>query len=348
MSTHQNKDGRWFAKWYESGKEKRKYFGFGDLAARRAADYDRALKAEKQAVIDYGYSIGEILKAYHEQHLVEQSTGVSDYYRLSSIIIPRLGSFRAERLPTEVINRYVRQRLDEGKKRSTVARELAIIKAAFSWAENQTPAMLSVNTLARYRIPKSRDHDTPGPPTAREIETVIAHAEPHLLRALALIWYTGIRPGGEVERLRWTDYDEGQGTIRIVGVRKGGPAIRVVPVSDPLRQLLDQWKQEDENITGPIVHYREEAVLSLKKSWAAAKKAAGITRRLRLYDVRHAFATVALGSGADLKAISKIMGHRREDTTIRIYQHVLESSQRAAVSMVPPITILSLKKAEEP
>lgn len=54
-----------------------------------------------------------------------------------------------------------------------------------------------------------------------------------------------------------------------------------------------------------------------------------------LYDVRHAFATSALASGADMKAVSEILGHSRPDTTMRVYQHVDAIQHKAAIDRLP-------------
>jgi len=51
----------------------------------------------------------------------------------------------------------------------------------------------------------------------------------------------------------------------------------------------------------------------------AAKKRAGINRRLRIYDFRHSFATTVLGQEADLKSTSEILGHSRPETTMKHY-----------------------------
>ena len=152
-------------------------------------------------------------------------------------------------------------------------------------------------------------------------------------------------------RLRWYDVNFETGTMRITGARKGGPAIRTIPIAEQLVHELQRWHAEDEAAkserrdiaTIPIVHYKFEPVASLKRSWATAKKKAGVTRRLRLYDLRHAFATYSLGAGADLKSVSCIMGHSREDTTVRMYQAVNLEHQRAAIAKIPDVTIVSLQ-----
>ena len=62
---------------------------------------------------------------------------------------------------------------------------------------------------------------------------------------------------------------------------------------------------------------------------------AGIKRRIRPYDLRHAFATYALAHGADIGAVSRIMGHTDASMILRVYQHVQETQKRQAVEAAP-------------
>jgi len=79
-------------------------------------------------------------------------------------------------------------------------------------------------------------------------------------------------------------------------------------------------------------------------SFDTAKKKAGIVRRLRPYDFRHAFATYALKNSADLKATSEILGHSRTDTTTRIYQHVDTDMKRDVIDRLPPLNLKPFKE----
>ena len=62
---------------------------------------------------------------------------------------------------------------------------------------------------------------------------------------------------------------------------------------------------------------------------------AGIERRIRPYDLRHAFATMCLDAGADLKCVAEIMGHADETMIVRYYRHTNATALRAAVNAAP-------------
>lgn len=51
-------------------------------------------------------------------------------------------------------------------------------------------------------------------------------------------------------------------------------------------------------------------------------KRAGV-KPIRIHDLRHTFATLAIGAGIPVKAVSESMGHADVATTLRTYTHVL-------------------------
>ncbi len=105
----------------------------------------------------------------------------------------------------------------------------------------------------------------------------------------------------------------------------------------------DGWYAEDKK-KGHIVHYHGKPIKKIQTSWEGALSRAGITRRIRPYDLRHNFITQALADGADLKALSEIVGSRPE-TLMRHYQHVTRELHRQTVAKIP--ALISLKNSNE-
>lgn len=75
---------------------------------------------------------------------------------------------------------------------------------------------------------------------------------------------------------------------------------------------------------------------SIKKTWAGALHRAGIKRRIRPYDLRHAFATETIATGVDIKTVAQIMGGDPR-MLLEHYQHVADRQKRAAVEALPEI-----------
>jgi len=196
--------------------------------------------------------------------------------------------------------------------------------------------------MEAYQLP-TRDDAVIQPPTVAEVNAILAHAPRHLYRAIVLAYYTGSRAGqSELLGITWEHVDLAAGTIFIVSARKGGLDQRTVPIMDQdLLAILSIWRAEDEaagKLPGqPIITYRGKPVHSLKTAWTSAKQAAKITRRLRLYDLRHSFATKLLDNGADLKHVSSLLGHKSVQQTVDTYQHLSRRLTEETVQKLPSI-----------
>jgi site-specific recombinase XerD len=77
-------------------------------------------------------------------------------------------------------------------------------------------------------------------------------------------------------------------------------------------------------------------VESIKTAYRNAKKRAGITRRIRPYDFRHAAIPQMILNG-DLKAASEIAGHSSVEITIRQYEHITSEIKRQTVAGIETI-----------
>lgn len=93
----------------------------------------------------------------------------------------------------------------------------------------------------------------------------------------------------------------------------------------------------DASESGHIVEYKGKPVTTIRKSFNNACDLAGITVPVRMYDLRHLFATTMLANGADLAAVSKLMGHSTVKMTADVYYHYMEGEKERAVSKLPSL-----------
>jgi len=346
MAVTQLKDGRWVC-YYKAPRDdgrpgsriKKEYFGRGHAAEEKARERHNALNLKKRrpAVSRRGPIFNELARSYlRHKHFSINSVGVLEY-KLRANILPFLGHRPAMGLRDRDLDNYVRKRRKDGVKDATIRRELNDIVAILNWSVARTPPLIPSNPVRDYKKPPE-DNATIMPPTADETARILAAAGDHLKRAILLSYYLGLRPGAvELLSLYWHHVDWENMTIMVSSAHKGGPERRQVPIHDDLAPAMRKWHIRDNNTqTGPIIHYRGGPILRIKTAWKGALKRAGITRRLRPYDLRHQFVTRALEKSADMKALSEIVGSRPE-TLMRHYQHVSTALHRKTVAKIPPL-----------
>lgn len=357
MSVYQIADGRWCVHWREQDdkrKHRKKYFGRGIEAERAAREFDKSL-----GLRGYGRTgdpkpmsplFSAIANSYAESRMgIMEKVSLDNWlWKMRGIVFPALGNLQAMEVTPERLDIYVRDRLRTAKnpkakpkdrtyiKRTTIHRELSDIKAVLAWAVKRR--YIPWNPAAAYEMPR-RDDAIIIPPSVDEVRGLLAVAPDHLVRAITLSYYLGLRPGAvELLALPWSSVDWKSTAMVVKSASKGGLKARMVPLHKGLLERLRSWAEADKEINpAVIVHYKGRRVMSIKKSFATAKRKAGITRRLTMYGLRHAFATQALRKGGDLKSTSEILGHSRADTTVRIYQHVDRQMHRDVVDGIEPL-----------
>ena len=190
--------------------------------------------------------------------------------------------------------------------------------------------MIQENPFRRFRPEVKKEGRAPDLITESELAAIHQAAAPHLQWAIQVMMETGVRPGaGELFALRMSDVDYAEKGIWLARRKTRSPRALL-----PLRpEFLDKLRALAALEPGReyVIEYHGEPVGSLKTAWLAALRRAGITRRLRLYDLRHWFGSSLLRAGADLKAVSELMGHSSPNLTISTYYHLIEGQKRAAL-----------------
>jgi len=151
-------------------------------------------------------------------------------------------------------------------------------------------------------------------------------------RAILTTVYAGGLRASEVLRLRVKDIDSQRMALRIHQGK--GRQDRYVMLSAQLLALLrEYWKA-----------YRPEPWLflgqtgdrplrgaSLRHVCRKVHRDSGLTKNVTLHTLRHSFATHLLESGADLRTIQMLLGHRSVSST-SLYTHVSEDRLHAVPS----------------
>ena len=159
---------------------------------------------------------------------------------------------------------------------------------------------------------------------------------------------TGLRRG-EVCGLKWEDFDEVHGTLKVSRTiyRKDGGGL----TSGDTKTYAGSRKIILPASTAAVLRVRKESALTewvfpnpLRPEQPAAPGSAYnrlkiLLRRAGLpgisfHGLRHTFATHALASGVDVKTLSGILGHTRAAFTLDTYTHTTGDMQRRASEIV--------------
>lgn len=156
----------------------------------------------------------------------------------------------------------------------------------------------------------------------RRTSELVDTITPQSAAVIRLLLLTGARVG-EILSLEWGNIDMEQGTARLPDSKTG---FKVLQLTAPALAVLEglpqigKWVFPAASASGHMVN--------IKDAWGDVLKQAGLTG-WRIHDLRHAFASMMVNSGASLPVVGKILGHSNVSTTQR-YAHLEQNPARKA------------------
>lgn len=221
------------------------------------------------------------------------------------------------------------------KKKVTIARKLSALRSFFRYLVKR--GLISDNPADLILTPKQEKYI----PEYLSVDRVF-HLLDHIktdtlldLRNRAIfetLYSSGIRVS-EVSGIDASDVDFESGMIRVLGK---GRKERLVPVGEKALNAIRAYRKRLVEETGDpegIPRVENDAALFLNKNRGRLStrsiarildkiaKACGIAAPVSPHMLRHSFATHMLDSGADLKVVQEILGHKSLSTTQK-YTHV--------------------------
>jgi integrase len=151
---------------------------------------------------------------------------------------------------------------------------------------------------------------------------------PFVIAAIGLLVLTGARLS-EILTLRWEHVDLDTGVLRLPDSKTGAKLIYLNGVAIQLLRKMPRMQGNPHVIAGgkPGAH-----LVELQKPWRRLRANAGLND-VRIHDLRHSFASVAVGVGTSLPMIGKLLGHTQPVTTAR-YAHLAADPIRAAANAI--------------
>jgi integrase len=170
----------------------------------------------------------------------------------------------------------------------------------------------------RVKLPRP-DEAVPNPPSAVEVEAIIANAPRKWRLAIRVLEQTGMRVG-ELGRLEWGDVDCAGSRLRIRG-GKTNAARRWVPVPEWLIEEIEQTCPPDDRTATRRV-FPGAGRQTVGNAMRNACRTAGIAD-YSPHDLRHRYISVKIREGVPITNIAAHVGHSRTSLTLDTYAHVL-------------------------
>lgn len=186
-------------------------------------------------------------------------------------------------------------------------------------------------------------------------------ADERLGSAWHVLAMTGMRRG-ELLGLRWSDIDFDRKRIiirhtlvsvayEIIESSPKNHQTRIIDIDESTIQILKKQSNTQNNDKATwasnytdldLVFAREDGSPihpdSLSQCFERAIKRAQLPR-IRLHDLRHTHATLAMQAGVPIKVISERLGHESPSFTMKQYAHVLPTMQAEAASLIASVVL---------
>ena len=277
----------------------------------------------------------------------------SDYAAmLRRYIRPAIGARVLSSLSPLEIQAAYQVMIDRRLSARTVRYAHAVLRAAIRQAIRWQLLLADPTQGVQLPSPQCREMSVLSTEEARSFLRAAVHSPQGCLFAVALT--TGMRPS-EYLALSWRDIDWDRGTASIVrslhkhegqwtfADTKRVRSRRVVKlqtwVLELLRKLKDKAHAAGETCDSAFADLifttaRDEPINEeylVKKNFKPLLREAGLPN-IRLYDLRHTSATLALTVGVAPKVVSEQLGHASAAFTLDTYSHVLPHMQEEAAA----------------
>ncbi|OLZ62945.1 site-specific integrase [Streptomyces sp. IMTB 2501] len=266
-------------------------------------------------------------------------------------LVPLLGTKRLESLGVADVRRFL-VRLEKDTTAATAKEAHRVLRSALSSACREE---LITRNVAKLVEPPRTDTPELHPWSLDEtLDFLAASRKDPLYAAFVLAIAMGLRRG-EIVGLRWSDVDLDNRVLYVrhqVQRRRGIlydddpksrrrravplPALCIAPLRwQRMRQAAarakagEKWQESD--YVFATRNGRPVEPRNLYRSFTRVADSAGL-RVIRLHDARHGTATLLTAAGVAPRVVMEILGHSQISITMDVYTHVVQDTQREAMS----------------
>jgi integrase len=308
----------------------------------------------------HGVTVGQYLEQWIAGKRALKPKTVALYRQaLDLYLIPHLGQFRLLELRPHHLDRFYAS-ITIGKRgrplsSGSIRRIHAVLRSALGTAVKRR--LIPYNPALHVELAPETPY-RPKPWTAEQCQLFLSESKEDRLSALYhLMIVTGLRRG-EAIGLRWEDVDlesqclfvtqqitDVRGKL-VVGTPKTRRGRRVVPVDVVTVGILREHRrvQDAERAAWGSASRHQGMVFCredgrplrpeyVTRHFQALAMKVGLPA-IRLHDLRHTNASLALAAGIDIKVVSERLGHSTMAVTADLYTHVVPSLGREAAARI--------------
>ena len=262
-------------------------------------------------------------------------------YRSMNTAKPRVGHLRtffegwlAEAITTESIRQYQRSRRDHDAAAATINRETSTLSRMFH---------LAIHSSRLERMPVFPKRFEENPPRQGFFEHAeylkVRHALPAAYQdVLDFAYYSGWRRN-EILYLTWDEVDLDGGVVRLAPHRSKTKTGRVLPLSSPLRAVLERRQQRRTPGDGRVFRRDGVTVRAWRYAIRDACRRAEVPHRL-LHDCRRTAARNLVRAGVPERVAMLLTGHKTRAIFDRYNivneEELLNAGQRLATYLNGP------------
>ena len=206
---------------------------------------------------------------------------------------------------------------------------LAVLSSLMNWAEEHGYRPRDSNPCRRVvHYPQNNRERFLQPDELARLGAALDQAERenlaslYAIAAIRLLIFTGARLS-EILTLRWSYVDLTRNALLLPDSKTGQ---KTIPLNAPAIEVLKSLPRMANNPFVIVGHIHGTHIVNLQKPWRRIRALAGLDE-VRIHDLRHTFASVAVASGGSLPIIGRALGHSQTSTTQR-YAHLTDDPVR--------------------
>lgn len=253
-------------------------------------------------------------------------------------ILPTLGKISFTALNTVMLNEFVYEKLEHGRLNGTGGLSLKTVRdimTVYRSVEHYVSREYGIRE-SNFTMPKPerKTLDTLNKAERKRLEQYLLANSSCTNIAVLLCLYSGLRIG-ELCGLTWGDVNFQDGVVSVtrtvqrvnhhgysevvIGTPKSRTSVRVIPIPGFVLEQLEKFRDSDSVyiLTGSRKPVEPR---TMQNRFKAILKVCQL-RNINFHQLRHAYATLCIESGFDVKTLSELLGHADAGLTLNRYVH---------------------------